>query len=154
MFLIRKHNVRTWNHEEKEYRVTATLNNNPLLMIGSRGAVTTISEEVKYWRKSNAIHKWFVDNVQDGVDDCGRYEVSLSQLTELKDICIRLMKSPEDSKELLPTTEGFFFGSDDYGDWYFEDLMNTAAIIVQLERDHKKAKELGHSMYYEYTSSW
>ena len=27
--------------------------------------------QIASWRKANAIHKWFVDNVQDGVDDCG-----------------------------------------------------------------------------------
>ena len=29
-----------------------------------------------YWRKSNQIHKWFVDNVQGGEDNCGDYYVS------------------------------------------------------------------------------
>ena len=24
-----------------------------------------------YWRKANQIHAWFVDNVQQGNDDCG-----------------------------------------------------------------------------------
>ena len=28
--------------------------------------VTYIEEEVGYWRKANQIHKWFVDNCQDG----------------------------------------------------------------------------------------
>lgn len=44
-------------------------------------------EEVGYWRKANAIHKWFVENVQDGEDDCGQYEVSKEQLEELLDVC-------------------------------------------------------------------
>lgn len=46
-----------------------------------------IFEEVGYWRKANAIHKWFVDNVQDGVDNCEYYEVTKEQLEELLDIC-------------------------------------------------------------------
>ena len=25
---------------------------------------------VAYWRKANAIHSWFVENCQDGVDEC------------------------------------------------------------------------------------
>ena len=25
-------------------------------------------DQIASWRKANAIHKWFVDNVQDGVD--------------------------------------------------------------------------------------
>lgn len=44
-------------------------------------------EEVGYWRKANAIHKWFVENVQDGEDDCGQYEVCKEQLEELLDVC-------------------------------------------------------------------
>lgn len=47
----------------------------------------SLFEEVGYWRKANAIHKWFVENVQDGEDDCGRYEVAKEQLEELLDIC-------------------------------------------------------------------
>ena len=44
-------------------------------------------DEVLYWRKANAIHKWFVDNVQDGTDDCRYYAVTKEQITELKNIC-------------------------------------------------------------------
>ena len=29
-----------------------------------------IIEQVGYWRKANQIHNWFVENVQDGEDDC------------------------------------------------------------------------------------
>lgn len=46
-----------------------------------------IYESVGYWRKANAIHKWFVDNVQDGKDDCDYYEVGKEQLEELLEIC-------------------------------------------------------------------
>lgn len=30
----------------------------------------SIWKEIGYWRKANHIHKWFVDCVQDGEDDC------------------------------------------------------------------------------------
>jgi hypothetical protein len=29
-----------------------------------------VETTVAYWRKANAIHSWFVQNVQDGVDEC------------------------------------------------------------------------------------
>ena len=48
---------------------------------------SSITDEVGYWRKANAIHKWFVDNVQDGEDDCDYYEVNKEQLEELLNIC-------------------------------------------------------------------
>ena len=46
-----------------------------------------------YWRKANAIHQWFVDNVQYGEDDCGSYEVSVEQLKELRKTCKKVLKS-------------------------------------------------------------
>jgi hypothetical protein len=46
-----------------------------------------ITEEVAYWRKANAIHKWFVANVQDGVDECQEAYVEREQLQELLEIC-------------------------------------------------------------------
>ena len=46
-----------------------------------------IYEEVGYWRKANAIHNWFCDNIQNGVDNCGSYEVTKMQLQSLLDTC-------------------------------------------------------------------
>lgn len=51
----------------------------------------TIIETVADWRKANHIHKWFVDNVQDGVDDCETYEVTKEQLKELLDVCKKVI---------------------------------------------------------------
>jgi hypothetical protein len=51
---------------------------------------SSLWEEVGYWRKANAIHKWFVNNVQGYVDDCGYYEVSREQLEDLLDTCIQV----------------------------------------------------------------
>lgn len=50
------------------------------------------SEDVGYWRKANQIHNWFVENVQDGEDDCGCYEVSQEQLEGLLETC-KLIKN-------------------------------------------------------------
>ena len=46
--------------------------------------VCEIREEAMYWRKANAIHNWFVQNVQDGNDDCKKYWVSIDHLKELR----------------------------------------------------------------------
>lgn len=51
----------------------------------------TIFESLTSWRKANHIHNWFVENVQDGVDDCGRYEVTKEQLEELLYICHKVI---------------------------------------------------------------
>lgn len=44
-------------------------------------------QNVGYWRKANMIHKWFVDNVQGGVDECQVTQVSKEQLLSLIHLC-------------------------------------------------------------------
>ena len=46
-----------------------------------------IVKQIGYWRKANAIHNWFVQNVQNGVDDCGTYIVTKENLEELLYAC-------------------------------------------------------------------
>lgn len=92
----------------------------------------SLSEEVGYWRKANMIHKWFVDNVQNGVDDCGIYTVSKGQLEELLEICRGIQNYTEDPETLLPTQPGFFFGSTEYDEWYYEDIKDTIDILEKV----------------------
>ena len=55
-----------------------------------------IMDEVGYWRKSNQIHNWFVQNVQDGIDDCDyHHEVTKKKLEELLEVCKRVLTSCE-----------------------------------------------------------
>ena len=85
--------------------------------------------EAGYWRKANHIHKWFVDNVQHEVDDCGEYLVSVKDLEKLLALVNEVLTHSQKAKKLLPTTNGFFFGSDLYDEGYYEDLIQTKAII-------------------------
>lgn len=111
--------------------------------------IKKISVEVGYWRKANEIHKWFVDNVQDGVDDCKRSYVSREQLQELLDIVERVLAEPELGPELLPTEGGFFFGGTDYDEFYIQDLEETKKIIQNILND---SVFNGWDFYYQ--SSW
>lgn len=55
-----------------------------------------IHEEVGYWRKANQIHNWFVENIQDGVDDCHYHrEVTEEDLNDLLIVCERVLDSCE-----------------------------------------------------------
>ena len=55
-----------------------------------------IHEQVGYWRKANHIHNWFVENIQDGVDDCDYHrEVTEEDLRELIDVCHEVLCSCE-----------------------------------------------------------
>lgn len=111
------------------------------------------AEEVKfrvsYWRKANAIHQWFVDNCQEGEDDCREYWVSREQLQELIDICKQIIEQPKKAEDLLPTRSGFFFGGTDYDEWYMHDVKFTAERLEKILKDPAFEKA---DFYYQ--SSW
>jgi hypothetical protein len=100
-----------------------------------------------YWRKSNQIHKWFVDNVQGGEDNCGEYYVSHEKLKELRETCRQALFAKDPS--LLPPSAGFFFGSYDIDEWYWRDIKET---IKKLDRIFALPEMSKLSFYY--TSSW
>lgn len=55
------------------------------------------------WRKANHIHAWFVENVQDGKDDCEQYPVTISQLRQLLATCEKVIKASKLVKGLVYT---------------------------------------------------
>lgn len=107
--------------------------------------------EVGYWRKANAIHKWFVDNVQGGVDDCGDYKVTKEQLIQLHNVCNDVLNNHDLAELLLPTQNGFFFGGTNYDDRYFSDVDNTKRIIDEI-LEYKSYVFEDNELYY--CSSW
>lgn len=48
--------------------------------------------QVGYWRKANHIHNWFVNNVQNGEDDCNSYIVTKEKLINLLDVCKKVLE--------------------------------------------------------------
>lgn len=109
--------------------------------------ITYIVEEAGQWRKANQIHKWFVDNVQEGNDDCGEYYVTAEQLQTLLDVCKQVQDKPSLAPQLLPTQGGFFFGGEEYNEWYFENIADTIAILEKTLKENVSAS-------YCYSSSW
>ena len=85
--------------------------------------------QIGYWRKANAIHNWFVQNCADGVDNCQTIYVSIEKAKELRNLVNRVLEKHELASELLPTSDGFFFGSQEYDEWYFKDLEYTKELL-------------------------
>ena len=129
-----------------------------------------------YWRKANQIHQFFVENVQDGKDDCTEHYVCQERLEELLDRCkkvkasleasefeesdeediftkekfkYKIFKNTEVAEELLPSTPGFFFGNTDYNNHYLDDINHT---ITELERI-LSSDDIDDASFY-YKSSW
>lgn len=110
--------------------------------------VKYIETEAAYWRKANAIHKWFVDNVQNGKDDCRSYNVDRKDLKKLIDTCKMVLENPDTADDLLPTQGGFFFGNQGYDDSYLIVLEDTVGQLSPL------LDEKYNSWDFQYQSSW
>jgi hypothetical protein len=108
-----------------------------------------IVNEVGYWRKANHIHNWFVFNVQNNEDRCEIYIVSKEKLKELKSICEIVINDNNLASELLPTIDGFLFGSIDYNEYYFYQIEKTIEIIDNILNNVDFDKN-----YVVYYSSW
>ena len=148
MYLNKKTYVKQWDHQspEEKYEVVVTKGGKPVDAIKA-SRVKYIEEEVGYWRKANQIHRWFVENVQDGVDNCGDYYVDTDDLEKLLDACEKVKADHSLADSLLPSASGFFFGGTEYDEWYFKDIDNTIDILKEALADESD------SSYY-YSSSW
>lgn len=104
------------------------------------------------WRKANQVHGWFVQNIQNGEDDCREYHVERKQLAELALLCQTVLdgrdSNLDNAEQILPPVAGFFFGSDDFDQWYYEQLSWTAETITRL------LATVPDDWSFSYRSSW
>lgn len=104
--------------------------------------------EFAYWRKANAIHNWFVDNIQDGEDNCQESYVSREDIQRLLDTINKVLADTSLAPDLLPTADGFFFGNTDYDHWYWKDIEYTKKILEKALSPDMKQWD------YYYQASW
>ena len=94
MYAARRVYVKQWDHQSPDERYTVQIvrGGKPVSGIQS-DRISDVEEDVMYWRKANHIHGWLVDNVQDGKDDCGTYQVDWEQLRALLVTCDHVIKA-------------------------------------------------------------
>jgi hypothetical protein len=122
-YLYKKTYVKNWSHHRPEQRHTITITGPQADHIRPE-RIAYIIEEVAYWRKANQIHSWFVRHIQNGVDDCGEYDVSREQLAVLLDAIDTVLASAK----LIPSEvrNGSRY-TPEKGCW--EDIYEQGAII-------------------------
>jgi len=177
MYLEKKTYVKNWDYKGADNHKIKITKNGKKTGIDEK-KVSHVIEEAGYWRKANHIHNWFVQNVQEGDDNCGLYYVSQENMEELLGLVNEVLensklvkgkvirswsfdkngeklpnyqegkniKDPSKAKELLPCQEGFFFGNDEYDEWYYNGLVETKKILEEAMEDEDAD--------YYYQSSW
>lgn len=141
--------------------------------------VISVEEEVAYWRKANQINKFFMKRDIDGEGRNAKVDINdLKELLkickrlkrELKLVdgkihtgtkCTKngveemyadgkIIANKELAEELLPTEAGFFFGSTDYDEWYYQQIVDTIPVLEKIISEHNDA----YDMEYSYYASW
>lgn len=148
MYLRKEQYISTYDFEQKEYcsPKKVKINVDIEYQDGHHKEETIEEQEISqnggifvetpfaYWRKVNQIHKWFVD-LSGEQDKCQKIYVTGKQLLELVELCKTVLADHSKAEELLPVQEGFFFGSYEYDDWYFEGLEMTIAQLKDVKEE-------------------
>ena len=178
MYLTKKTYVKQWDFKKPEDQFEVVVKKGGVTYPNiNPKKVSYVEEEVMYWRKFNALHNWFVENVQDGRDECQTSYVDRDKIEELVGVLRQVKESLEKSKkgvvevvggwrngeeykvpvevyedtsvaeELLPTTRGFFFGGTEYDEYYLECVKETLEVLEN---------ELGddNNIEFYYHASW
>lgn len=76
---------------------------------------------IGYFRKVNFLVKYF-GNLGFDIENQTPFYISKENIEDLIKRCEEVLEDHSKARELLPTMSGFFFGSTDYNEYYFEDV--------------------------------
>lgn len=178
MYLSKKTYVKQWSHNtpEEQFEVTVKKGGEPFENIQS-DRISYITESLMYWRKANQIHGWFVNNTNEVTPDV-LYRVETQHLEELLETCKKVIEilnncamgktqiqtgwssgeatfedidvydCVDEISDLLPPTQGFFFGGSEIDEWYKNQVLET---IEFLEKELPNCDKYDE---FEYYASW
>ena len=93
-----------------------------------------------YFRKANALQGYFERNY--GTENLIKHEVFDYSIEELKEYTDYILEKPEDIsyiKENFPPTEGFFYGSTEIDEWYFEEVKQVSKVVNEILKTDRVA---------------
>lgn len=102
--------------------------------------------EVAYWRKHNALHGFLNSLQPQDIEDLEIVPLSKDNLEEILDLSKAIMRKDLDPELSMPTFGGFFFGTYEYDDWYYNRTQDT---IDQIEKILKETDFEKQAIYYQ-----
>ena len=86
-----------------------------------------------YFRKVNFVFHYFDETIKKMHDQWFSFATA-EDIDDLIWRCEQVLKDHNKAHELLPTQSGFFFGSTDYDDWYFDDVKDCLRQMRKFRR--------------------
>lgn len=125
MYLTASKYVGGWKHCDKSEKATFNKILKSIKLSPSDVSLSCqgidVNINIGYWRKAWQIHKWFVQKIQNNIDDCRKSYVSKEHLKELKHLCKTVLKTKDTS--YMPSTDMV------EDEQYFRQIEDTIKII-------------------------
>ena len=83
------------------------------------------TEEIGYFRKVNFLIPFFEERTGEEIENCELVYITEEDIEELIRRCKEVLDNHEEANILLPTTTGFFYGSDEYDEYYFDNVQEV-----------------------------
>ena len=106
--------------------------------------------ELGTWRKFNALQNYMEVNFGNGGEDginCKEIYLSEEVIDDLISILKKVSADHSLAAELFPNTEGFFYGSQEYDDNYFEDVERSIVTFEAAKKDSDECIIYYHCWY-------
>ncbi|MDW5525056.1 hypothetical protein R6Z02_14970 [Carnobacterium maltaromaticum] len=106
-------------------------------------------EMIGIWRKANQIRAFFASYVPEKEgENIDNLVLNLDMLNELESIIKDVLSDKSLAPDMLPTQSGFFFGSLEYDEGYFNDLTITLSFIDEAKVHLKAGKLVAYSEWW------
>lgn len=95
-------------------------------------------------RKANHIHKWMCDHTDwdDDRDNGDKLEIPVERIKTLMAFMKAVLLDPDMASTYMPRSSGFFFGSLEYDQWYFDDIKKTLEALEQYLDENPDAETI------------
>ena len=177
MYLYKKTYVRQWAHRKPEDQFEVIVKKGGVTYPNIKSErISYVTEQIMYWRKANQIHGWFCQNGDEITPEVS-YRVSKTDLEVLMETCKTVLevlnKAPKKTvqvvggwkdgeqymvdvevydedviRDILPPTEGFFYGTYEIDEWYKENIEETLKFLQEELPNCEDDDE------FEYYGSW
>lgn len=89
-------------------------------------------QTILQWRKANQLRALFVRRASLNPNEEVEVVLEKADIIQLRNDIQSVLLNPKRAPYILPTQAGFFFGSTDYDDYYFETLAGTHDVLERI----------------------
>lgn len=103
-------------------------------------------DKIAYFRKVNCLQNYFEQKHE--IENCVPHVISLDDTKDILDRVEKVLKNHSLAEQLFPNCVGFFYGSLDYGEEYFDDLQEIQKAFKFILEEWKEEDNFYYYCWY------